>query len=667
MEASAPLANEANSDAMDIDEKLQNVPVTSKSVLNVREQANLLKAFKSMRDIAVKRTFPCPFNGCEFSFDLSHPENASTHIARQHVSKKCIWCDETHFEWWNEAQRQRHLRYKHRDKLLQTLGVTDPKILSSSSDETVVIALTQHECLAGEVAPDFGTDAPAPCRVEIFCDSCGRDNRNFTSIYEKEYHERTCQGQILGTKGQTFCADCGDYNVDGQQGQNRVCGHDPNRAIGQFCILCGIDTSLLGQFADLHRSSCRGHGSATRPFAPCCGRRLCSDDDTSDRQALIGAHRGNCNPTSKIEVVAKSQGQTPLTGTVPSPIAPSPASSEDYHPDAESSDSEPERGRSRERQKKAVSKKNNKANKVPDRRPASPDWSHVLGEPDPSFVPDNSYYCSKCLRRVPKANRRRNGRKAVEIGEEYKVKQSQTLAASNANVFQYHIAGDRCCRIRSGIGSAENLPNCSGWIPANKISKLGALKSQFLEKYPDYKATLYPLRESDARNNMWRSDPNNESNSANWNLPWPPYMKHLPSLHENVDSPAQDDGYASEAMFVPEKSNRGPGTGGRKRRRNSDGGYSYDSDTGSENGWSTNDDESNPNRRRRRRLADGTYRPRKGDESDSDNEPERLRKVREEIVQEIESLRGPPVDGSGTAASPTKETSDPFIVHDDAH
>ncbi|KAJ3491893.1 hypothetical protein NLG97_g5505 [Lecanicillium saksenae] len=650
--APASCDEEGTIDAMDLEQSSQSqsryTPVTSKAVLTVREQVNLLQAFKSMRDIALSRSFPCPFDGCKYLFNPGNPEDAKTHIARQHVSKKCIWCDETHFEWWNEAQRQRHLREKHRDKLLVTIGASDLKMHANSSAETVVISLTQRGDGADEVTPDIGENAPARHPVGFFCNSCGRDNRNFICSYEKEYHERICGDPALDSNYHNFCVDCGDCNPDNQRGRPRACGHEPNRAIGQFCILCGIDTSLLGEFADLHRSSCRGTGSSARPYDPFHGAHLLSNDDTSNQQATISADQAQRNAPRKIQLVTKSPEQTPLSETIPSLFVPSPASSEDYRPGEDSSDAESERGRSRTRQNRAVTTlKNRKANKDPRRRQDSPDWNVVLGEAEPSFVPDNSYYCSKCLRRVPKANRRLSGRSATEIGEEYK----------------HHIAGDRCCRIRNGIGSAENLPNRSGWIPAKKISKLGMLKSRFLGLHPDYKATVYPLLPSDTKNNMWRSDPNNESNSGNWNLPWPPYIGHFPPVSEEMENADESISPSVGSNFEPDELGDAKGKGGRKRRRNSDGGYTYDSDTDSEDWLSGDDDGLNPNRKRRRRMADGTYRSRRGDESDSDNEPERLKKVREEIVQEIESMREQ-VDDSRDGATPTKETPNSFIAND---
>lgn len=247
-------------------------------------------------------------------------------------------------------------------------------------------------------------------------------------------------------------------------------------------------------------------------------------------------------------------------------------------------------------------------------------------------------------------------------------------------MFQYHTAGDRCCRIRSGIGSAENLPNRSGWILASKIPKLGVLKSEFLQTHPDYTATVYPLLSSDARNNMWRSDPNNESNQANWNLPWPPFVGRLPTIPEEMSTVSHDSDengrVSTQSSFEPGARGSGTQKNGRriKRRRNADGTYFYETDTDSESGLfvtdedDTNDDDDDGNedanatsKRKRRRRGDPNYRPRRGDESDSDNEPERLRKVREEMEQEILGIQ----DDAQQSAPTIKEGLDSFVVTDD--
>ena len=103
----------------------------------------------------------------------------------------------------------------------------------------------------------------------------------------------------------------------------------------------------------------------------------------------------------------------------------------------EKADAETERGRPRSRiskgkqpvtpVKKARSslpktRNKRKANQGKRQRSPSPDWNKELGEPDPGFVPDNSYYCSKCLRRVPKSTRPGRGQAMTTLKEEIEVR-----------------------------------------------------------------------------------------------------------------------------------------------------------------------------------------------------------------------------------------------------
>ncbi|KAF4989943.1 hypothetical protein FGRMN_8785 [Fusarium graminum] len=151
---------------------------------------------------------------------------------------------------------------------------------------------------------------------------------------------------------------------------------------------------------------------------------------------------------------------------------------------------------------------------VPRRRGRSPDWVKKLGPGDPDFDPDDDMYCSKCLRKAPK-RRSRSPNQSSTIGR------SQEL--------EFHTDEQRCCRIRNGEGSADRLPNRSGWIRAKKLPmKLGDLKEKFRRRYPTYALTLYPTKSNLGNATLWRADPNNEDNEAWWDIPWPPYEGYPP-------------------------------------------------------------------------------------------------------------------------------------------
>ncbi|ATY64927.1 hypothetical protein A9K55_005232 [Cordyceps militaris] len=345
--------------------------------------------------------------------------------------------------------------------------------------------------------------------------------------------------------------------------------------------------------------------------------RLWLSDDTSEVRAWIDAHPVQYKQTPRHNLLSDSLDQLTLEDSARLPPEPLPCSLKEDQPDATFVDSE--RGRSRKRQS-AVQRQKAKGPSPLRRRPASPDWNVVLGEPDPSFVPDHGFFCSRCLRRVPEANRRHTAKQVSAVENEYK----------------FHMAQDRCCRIRHGIGCAHKLPNRSGWIPAAEAEGLNLelLKARFLAAHPAYAPTLYPVLPSDARN-LWRSDPNNASNSPHWALPWPPHVDHrLPP--------------------VPEGSEEGPaaarsGCAGSAKKRGADASYCYETDTSSDDGLSGRgvDVMRMPRRKKRRRLGDASYRPRRGGcgiVSDDDDElagggaaaPERLR---HELEQEMRSMR----------------------------
>lgn len=141
-------------------------------------------------------------------------------------------------------------------------------------------------------------------------------------------------------------------------------------------------------------------------------------------------------------------------------------------------------------------------------RAPSPDWVAKLGPSEDGFEPGADMYCSKCLRKAPKVRDRSPGRSPLGRNVE----------------MEFHSDPERCCKIRRGVGSAENLPNRSGWIPASDIRKrMGQIKQKFVKKFPAYERTIYPINKSDYHASLWRSDPNNEVNKDFWNIPWPPY------------------------------------------------------------------------------------------------------------------------------------------------
>ncbi|KAF5025852.1 hypothetical protein F66182_2074 [Fusarium sp. NRRL 66182] len=100
-----------------------NVPMISKAILTPTEQAELQNAFWNVRNIVLKRTMICPFGGCNFTFRLDEKEAVEQHAQMAHRSRKCPWCEESLFEWWDNEQRDAHMREKHSDALKRILSL----------------------------------------------------------------------------------------------------------------------------------------------------------------------------------------------------------------------------------------------------------------------------------------------------------------------------------------------------------------------------------------------------------------------------------------------------------------------------------------------------------------------------------------------------------------
>jgi hypothetical protein len=102
-----------------------NVPMVSKAILTVTEQAELQRSLWDARNMLLKRTMQCPFKNCDFTFRLDDHEARDRHTQTVHQSRKCPWCDESLFEWWDAEQKDKHMREKHGGRLKTILGLSN--------------------------------------------------------------------------------------------------------------------------------------------------------------------------------------------------------------------------------------------------------------------------------------------------------------------------------------------------------------------------------------------------------------------------------------------------------------------------------------------------------------------------------------------------------------
>ncbi|KAF5632398.1 transaldolase [Fusarium tjaetaba] len=102
-----------------------NIPMISKAVLTPTEQAKLQRTLWETRNLLLKRTMRCIYEDCDFTCRADDHEARKKHTREAHKSRMCPWCDEPMFEWWDKAQRNKHMREKHTKDLKDVLGIVD--------------------------------------------------------------------------------------------------------------------------------------------------------------------------------------------------------------------------------------------------------------------------------------------------------------------------------------------------------------------------------------------------------------------------------------------------------------------------------------------------------------------------------------------------------------
>ncbi|POR38279.1 Uncharacterized protein TPAR_01539 [Tolypocladium paradoxum] len=249
----------------------------------------------------------CPHAGCGFTFRGDERAAFERHVSERHVARQCPWCEEPLPAWWPDEAKDAHLRSRHRDRLMQALGVRRATINQRDGSATVSIALRRGPAPAPSPwatgrysAPpvDVGRSGaqddetwqasanPLPLygAVQAFCDRCGRDRRQFFSEAEQAYHDRHCAPGIYHGAQCTFCTECGDYrwgsDLDAARsgrcaGGAVPCGHATGSEAGRFCHRCGLDfDALLRGGREVHEACCRGYGAQPGRFCPHCGVRF---------------------------------------------------------------------------------------------------------------------------------------------------------------------------------------------------------------------------------------------------------------------------------------------------------------------------------------------------------------------------------------------------------
>ncbi|KYK54397.1 hypothetical protein DCS_06355 [Drechmeria coniospora] len=268
--------------------------------IGLNEVAREKRLTRKLRSMLLQRIVRCPYPQCDFTIRGEENHAFESHVYKWHLARKCIWCDEPVFEWWDDERKDRHLREKHRERLMGSLGVTSGVITQRDGEEIVTIPLKQlpsivywSSSLPGPPADTNPYDDdetrhatslhPLYGPGQRFCDRCGRDRRHFATKAEELYHDRNCVPGVLNGARCNFCKDCGAYRWYTHEdilrsgrcpnGAYEPCSHlsDP-QGPGEFCVRCGIDFRPLSPSVRLlHEESCRGYDSQPGRFCPHCG------------------------------------------------------------------------------------------------------------------------------------------------------------------------------------------------------------------------------------------------------------------------------------------------------------------------------------------------------------------------------------------------------------
>ncbi|KAM0513255.1 hypothetical protein ACHAPE_008104 [Trichoderma viride] len=300
------------------------MPLVSKAILTPTEQGELQRVAWDLRNLCLNRAARCPYDGCNFSYTLNDENAMRKHLKACHTARKCMWCDETLYEHWDTARINRHIREKHKDELMQALGVSQAAIRRFDNEGTISVPLRRVKrhlrrsalALASENAVYETNNSPEPQsdKSRGFCDRCGRE-RNYYNNVERIYHRNHCERCVSNDANCRFCTLCGkpvwssaeDAHKSGKlDGQLCHCSHNVDDTNGLHCSGCGFNMSRLPQAGrDQHQKRCRGFGALSGRFCLYCGEEFRNTETQVDwdrnKAHMIACYRGNPKAIAMLE------------------------------------------------------------------------------------------------------------------------------------------------------------------------------------------------------------------------------------------------------------------------------------------------------------------------------------------------------------------------------
>ncbi|PON30894.1 hypothetical protein TGAM01_v200314 [Trichoderma gamsii] len=300
------------------------MPLVSKAILTPTEQGELQRVAWDLRNLCLKRAVRCPYDGCNFSYTLNDENAMKKHLKACHTARKCMWCDDTLYEHWDAAKINRHIREKHKDELMQALGVSQAAIRLFDQEGTLSVPLRRVKkrlrrsalALASEHVVYETNNSPEPQNDNAwgFCDCCGRE-RNYYSNTERIYHRSHCERSTFNDANCRFCTLCGkpvwssaaDAHKSGKPDrQLSHCSHNVDDTNGLHCSGCGFNMSRLPQAGrDQHQKRCRGFGVVSGRFCLYCGEEFRNTETQVDwdrnKAHMVACYRGNPKAIAMLE------------------------------------------------------------------------------------------------------------------------------------------------------------------------------------------------------------------------------------------------------------------------------------------------------------------------------------------------------------------------------
>ncbi|KAI1393051.1 uncharacterized protein F4822DRAFT_149328 [Hypoxylon trugodes] len=523
-----------------------DVPGFTIAMRTPSEVARLEREVHTLRGNLLDRIRECPYVGCDRFFQFQDREGLTTHMNVDHSTLQCFLCDPVKqklLPFYDQGAIRRHFLDEHYLEFKKMVAAT-------TNDQAGQIPQQEKAKVSKSETEEEEEEEEEKEDVETtFCNRCGRNLLKLNNEIDRVFHEDYCK---LGkTDALKYCQYCGEEKSAEAVGSPcSKCGKGKRGSPHLYCESCGMkfDSTMSEAYREHHVLHCKPLGGPANNFCPDCGVSLAGKTVAEKQKHIATCDFAPQDPEDEDEGAHGYYNVTPTpfvdTNTIE--IAPLDkyaeminklTGSKDKHRKGSKTDESSPKARktapksSQEARSKPTTRRDvrwrpaSKSDPAPVRRSRSPNWAGHL-EPDHqtySFQPSPDWRCSRCFR----------------------------AAGHDLAQIEAHMDAEGSCRIRRGLGTTNygRMPNRSGWIAPMEEFDFTKTFAEFVRRYPAYRHTMFPVRDSSVRK-TWESsyslnnaigdiadDPNHPSNIARHmtgDMPWPPYEGTVIPLDDTV-------------------------------------------------------------------------------------------------------------------------------------